>query len=170
MERYIEHHRAQLLAETDQRGRLYGRSADRFDAVDEDAEFVMRAFKLLGACPITGILFEAVRGSRFTFESDALVTLMRHYNPPPCKIPVHLHSGNGLEDAATIEAILAGADGMWSGLTPQAAQGAHGSSPMFLMNLLRAGNQYVRKMFRYDNGMIMYALGLMSSSSFSSRA
>ena len=55
MERYIEHYRAQLPAETDQRGRLYGRIADRFDAFDEDAKFVMQVFKLLGACPITGI-------------------------------------------------------------------------------------------------------------------
>jgi len=37
-----------------------------------------------------------------------------------------------------------------SGFTPQVARGAHGSSMMFLTNLLRAGNQHVRKMFRFD--------------------
>ena len=150
IERYISHYRTQLPEENERQGRLYVRIADPFDAFDEDAEFVMQVFKLLGSSPITGILFEDVRGSRFTFESNELIRLMRHYNPPPCKILVHPHSGNGLEDAATIEAILAGADGVWSGFTPQAAQGAHGSSMMFLTNLLRAGNQHVRKKFRFD--------------------
>ena len=150
IERYIAHYRAQLPAETARRGRLYVRIADPFDAFDEDAEFPMQVFKFLGASPITGILFEDVRGSRFTFESNELIRLMRHYNPPPCKILVHPHSSNGLEDAATIEAILAGADGVWSGFTPQAAQGARGSSVMFLTNLLRAGNQHVRKIFWID--------------------
>ena len=39
---------------------------------------------------------------------------------------------------------------MRSGFTPQVARGAHGSSMMFLTNLLRAGNQHVRKIFRFD--------------------
>ncbi len=105
---------------------------------------------LLGAAPITGILFEDVRGSRFIFESNELIRLMRRYSPAPRKILVHPHSGNGMEDAATVEAILAGADGVWSGFTPQAAQGAHGSAMMFLTNLLRARNRHVRDIFRFE--------------------
>ena len=97
--------------------------------------------------PVTGILLEDVRGTRFTFESCELVRLMRHYNPEPRTILVHPHSGNGMEDAATVEAVLAGADGVWSGLTPQAAQGGHGSIMMFLTNLMRAGNRQVTGQF-----------------------
>ena len=148
--RYIAHHRAHLPAETDRRGRIYIRIADAFDAFDEDPEFTTRVFKLLGESPITGILFEDVRGSRFLFETCELIRLMRRYNPAPRKILVHPHSGNGMEDAATVEAILAGADGVWSGFTPQAAQGAHGSTMMFLTNLLRARNPHVERMFRVE--------------------
>ena len=93
--------------------------ADIFDAFDDDPQYVVQVLKLLGASPITGILYEDVRGSRFTFESNALVRLMRRYVPPPRKILAHPHSGNGMEDAATIEAVLAGADGVWAGFTPR---------------------------------------------------
>ncbi len=148
LDRYVRHFRARLPAESARTGRIHVRVADPFDAFDEDPESVMRAFKRLGALPISGILFEDVRGTRFTFESNEIIRLARHYNPVPRKILVHPHSGNGLEDAATIEAILAGADGLWSGFTPQAAQGAHGSVMMFLANLLRAGNPHVREMYR----------------------
>jgi isopropylmalate/homocitrate/citramalate synthase len=144
----VGYYRSRLPAQSARTGRIHVRVADPFDAFDEDPEGVMRAFKHLGALPISGILFEDVRGSRFTFESNEIIRLARHYNPCPRRILVHPHSGNGLEDAATIDAILAGADGLWSGFTPHAAQGAHGSVMMFLSNLLRAGNPHVREMYR----------------------
>ena len=148
IDRYIRHYRAQLPPETERQGRIWIRIADIFDAFDDDPEYVVQVFKLLGASPITGILYEDVRGSRFTFESNALVRLMRRYVAPPRKILAHPHSGNGMEDAATIEAVLAGADGVWSGFTPQAAQGGHGSALMFLTNLVRAGNPHVQRLYQ----------------------
>lgn len=148
IDRYIRHYRAQLPPETERQGRIWIRIADIFDAFDDDPEYVVQVFKLLGASPITGILYEDVRGSRFIFESNALVRLMRRYVPPPRKILAHPHSGNGMEDAATIEAVLAGADGVWSGFTPQAAQGGHGSALMFLTNLVRAGNPHVQRLYQ----------------------
>ncbi len=123
IDHYIRHYRARLPHETERQDRIYIRMADIFDAFDDDPRHVVRVFKLLGASPITGILYEDVRDSRFTFESNALVRLMRRYLPRPRKIPVHPHSGNGMEDAATIEAVVAGANDVWSGFTPQAAQG-----------------------------------------------
>ena len=144
---HVRHYRQRLPAESERRGRIYIRIADAFDAFDEDPEFVLGYFKLIGELPVTGILFEDVRGTRFTFESNELISLMRHYNPEPRRILVHPHSGNGLEDAATVEAVLAGADGVWSGFTPQAAQGGHGSIMMFLANLLRARNGHVVRQF-----------------------
>ena len=150
IDRYIRHYRAVLPPETEHRGRIYIRIADIFDAFDDDPRYVVQVLKLLGASPITGILYEDVRGSRFTFESNALVRLMRRYLPPPRKILAHPHSGNGMEDAATIEAVLEGADGVWSGFTPQAAQGGHGSALMFLTNLVRAGNPHVQRLYQLD--------------------
>ena len=148
IDRYIRHYRAALPPETEREGRIWIRMADIFDAFDDDPHYVARVLKLLGASPITGILYEDVRGSRFIFESNALVRLMRRYVPPPRKILAHPHSGNGMEDAATIEAVLEGADGVWSGFTPQAAQGGHGSALMFLTNLVRAGNPHVERLYR----------------------
>ena len=148
IDRYVRHYRAQLPPETERAGRIYIRMADIFDAFDDDPRYVVQVLKLLGALPITGILYEDVRGSRFTFESNALVRLMRRYVVPPRKILAHPHSGNGMEDAATIEAVLAGADGVWSGFTPQAAQGGHGSALMFLTNLVRAGNPNVQRLYQ----------------------
>ena len=150
IDRYIRHYRAQLPPETERQGRIYVRIADIFDAFDDDPAYVVRALKLLGASPIAGILYEDVRGSRFVFESNALVRLMRRYLPPPRKILAHPHSGNGMEDAATIEAVLEGADGVWAGFTPQAAQGGHGSALMFLTNLVRAGNPHVQRLYRLE--------------------
>ena len=150
IDRYIRHYRAQLPPETERQGRIYIRIADVFDAFDDDPQYVVQVLKLLGASPITGILYEDVRGSRFTFESNALVRLMRRYAPPPRKILAHPHSGNGMEDAATIEAVLAGADGVWAGFTPQAAQGGHGSALMFLTNLVRAGNPHVQRLYQLE--------------------
>ena len=89
IDRYIRHYRAQLPPETQRHGRIYIRMADIFDAFDDDPQYVVQVFKLLGASPITGILYEDVRGSRFTFESNALVRLMRRYVPPPRKILAH---------------------------------------------------------------------------------
>ena len=148
IDRYIRHYRAALPPETERQGRIYIRMADIFDAFDDDPRYVVQVLKLLGASPITGILYEDVRGSRFVFESNALVRLMRRYFPPPRKILAHPHSGNGMEDAATIEAVVAGADGVWSGFTPQAAQGGHGSALMFLTNLVRAGNPHVQRLYQ----------------------
>ena len=150
IDRYIRHYRAQLPPETARVGRIWIRMADIFDAFDDDPHYVVQVLKLLGASPITGILYEDVRGSRFIFESNALVRLMRRYVPPPRKILAHPHSGNGMEDAATIEAVLEGADGVWAGFTPQAAQGGHGSALMFLTNLVRAGNPHVKRLYQLE--------------------
>ena len=145
----IEYMRAQVLPEaSERRGRIYMRFLDIFDAWDEDPDFVAKVMKLLSNMPIQAIIFEDVRGTHFPFQTAELVKLIRRYHPPPVPILVHPHSGNGLEDASVIEAVLAGADGVWAGFTPEAAMGAHGSTAMLFSNLLRAGNPHVKK--NYD--------------------
>ena len=145
----IEYMRGKVLPpSSSKRGRIYMRFLDIFDAWDEDPDLVARVMKLLSYMPIDAIIFEDVRGTHFPFQTAELVRLIRRYHQPPVPILVHPHSGNGLEDASVIEAVLAGADGVWAGFTPEAAMGAHGSTAMLFSNLLRAGNQHV--MMNYD--------------------
>ena len=87
LDAHVRHFREQLPVESERAGRIYVRIGDAFDAFDEDPEHVLRVFKLLGALPITGILFEDVRGTRFIFESNELIRLMRHYNPGSTQDP-----------------------------------------------------------------------------------
>jgi hypothetical protein len=147
---HIAHYRRLLPPETDRVGRIYVRLADPFDTYDEDPAYLVRVVRRLGEEPITGLLFEDVKGTRFPFETYALVRMMRRYHPRPRKILAHPHTANGTEDAAVLEAILAGGDGVWSGFTPQAAQGGHGSALMMLTNLMRARNPRVRALFNTE--------------------
>jgi isopropylmalate/homocitrate/citramalate synthase len=142
--------RERLPRPTKRRGRIYMRLADVFDAWDEDPEFLVRVLKLFAALPVQGIMFEDVRGTHFPFHTAELVRLMRRYSPPPRLILLHPHSGNGMEDASVLEGVLAGADGVWAGFAPSAAQGYHGSTMMLIANLLRAGNRKVARTFRVE--------------------
>ena len=138
-----------LPKRTKRRGRIYARFLDIFDAWDEDPAIVVQALKLLRSLPVDAVIFEDVRGTHFPFQTAELVKLIRRYTPEDRVVLVHPHSGNGMEDATVIEAILAGADGVWAGFTPHAAQGAHGSSLMLLSNLARAGNPHIEKIYRF---------------------
>jgi isopropylmalate/homocitrate/citramalate synthase len=150
LRRHIREYRRLLPSPTERRGRIYVRLADPFDTYDDDPSYLLQIIKMLGEEEITGILFEDVKGTRFPFETYALVKMMRHYHPKPRKILAHPHTANGTEDAAALECILAGGDGVWSGFTPQAAQGGHGSALMFLTNLMRARNPHVRRLFNTE--------------------
>ena len=147
---HVREYRRLLPPHGTRSGRIYVRLADPFDTYDEDPAYLLQITKMLGEEDITGILFEDVKGTRFPFETYALVRLMRHYHPKPRKILAHPHTANGTEDAAVLECILAGGDGVWSGFTPQAAQGGHGSALMLLTNLMRARNPHVRRLFNTE--------------------
>ena len=148
--RNVEYLRDILPQPTDRRGRIFIRFVDIFDAWDQDPEFLTRVLKLLQQLPIQAVIFEDVRGTHFPFQNAELVRLIRKYVTPPRLVLVHSHSGNGMEDAAAIDAILAGADGIWAGLSPHAAQGAHSSGAMLICNLLRAGNEHVKDTYAVD--------------------
>ena len=147
---HVSEYRRILPPHGERAGRLYIRLADPFDTYDEDPSYLLQIIKTLGEQDITGIMFEDVKGTRFPFETYALVRLMRHYHPKLRKILAHPHMANGTEDAAVLECILAGGDGVWSGFTPQGAQGGHGSALMLLTNLMRARNPHVRRLFNTE--------------------
>lgn len=92
---------------------------------------------------VTGLSFEDDRGTYFPFQVGAYVEVARAYLPDQ-KILVHMHAGGGFENASLIEAILAGADGVWGGLPKRAAIIGHASLGELLANLVRADNPNVR--------------------------
>ena len=153
IERSILFMREKLPAESARRGRIYVNLADFFNTYDEYPEFLLRVLKLLQTMPIGAILYEDSRGTHFHFQTYEIVKLLRRYNPTPRKILVHPHSGNGLEDAAMIDAILGGADGIWAALTPHGGQIGHGSSLMLLSNLMRAGNLHIKDTYALERLM-----------------
>ena len=145
--RNVEYLREILPEPSARRGRIFIRIVDIFDAWDQDPELLTQVLKLLQQLPIQAVIFEDVRGTHFPFQNAEMVRLIRKYVEPPRLVLVHSHSGNGMEDAAAIDAILAGADGIWAGLSPHAAQGAHSSGAMLICNLLRAGNEQVNETY-----------------------
>ena len=147
IERSYTFMRERLPAESARRGRIYVNVADFFDVFDEDTDHLLRVLKLFADKPIGALMFEDTRGTHFPFQTVEIVKLLRRYAPQPRKILVHPHAANGLEDAAVIDALLAGADGLWAAFTPHAAQIGHASSLMLLSNLMRAGNPHVEKLF-----------------------
>ena len=150
IERSILFMREKLPAESAGRGRIYVNLPDFFNTYDDHPEFLLRVLKLLQTMPIGAVLFEDTRGTHFHFQTYEIVKLLRRYNPTPRKILVHPHSGNGLEDAAMIDAILGGADGIWTAFTPHGGLIGHGSSLMLLSNLLRAGNPHVKDAYALE--------------------
>lgn len=131
-------------------GRLLLNLQDLHDALDDTPGYVAEALALAARLPIDGVMFEDARGTRLPAQAAALVELVRAFVPPPRLLLVHPHAGNGLEHASVIEALLAGADGTWIGLLPEAAYIGHAASLVLLTNLARAGNPHVARRFRLD--------------------
>ena len=145
--RNIEYLREILPAPSERRGRIFARLVDIFDVWDQDPEFLTRVLKLLRRLPVQAVIFEDVRGTHFPFQNAELVSLIRKYTPSPRLVLVHSHSNNCMEEAAVIDSILAGADGIWAGFSPHAAQGTHCCAATLICNLLRAGNEHVKDLY-----------------------
>ena len=148
IERSYAFMRERLPTESARAGRIYANIADFFDVFDEDTDQLLRVLKLLAEKSISALMFEDTRGTHFPFQTVEIVKLLRRYAPEPRKILVHPHAANGLDDATVIDALLAGADGLWAAFTPHAAQIGHASSLMLLSNLLRAGNPHIEKLYK----------------------
>jgi hypothetical protein len=115
---------------------------DGCDAFHSNLDQTCEILQLIRATGVTGLSFEDDRGTYFPFQVGAYVETARWYLPDQ-KILVHMHAGGGFENASLIEAILAGADGVWGGLPKRAAIIGHASLGELLANLMRAGNQNV---------------------------
>lgn len=93
---------------------------------------------------VVAILMEEGRGCANHMDYGVITRWLRKHFPVEEKyrILVHAHAGDGnTQDAAGIEAALHGGNGVWSAIIPQAAQGGHNSSLVFLDNMFHLGNE-----------------------------
>jgi len=120
---------------------------DGCDAFSENLEQTCDVLRLLAELPIEGVSMEDDRGTYMPFQVGAYVAIARSFLPPPKKLVVHMHAGGGFENASLIEALLAGADGVWGGLPKRAAIIGHASIGELLANLVRVGNPHVARAY-----------------------
>lgn len=118
---------------------------DGCDAMAQAPDAMFTVLERLAAEPIEGVSFEDERGTYMPFQIGAFVAAMRGFLPPPCKLLVHVHAGAGFENAAVIEALLNGADGVWGALPKRAASIGHASLGELMANLVRVGNPFMRE-------------------------
>ena len=116
---------------------------DGCDAFATNLEQTCQILEVIARSGVTGLSFEDDRGTYFPFQVGAYVEIARQYLPIQ-KILVHMHAGGGFENASLIEALLAGADGVWGGLPKRAAIIGHASLGELLANLVRADNPHAR--------------------------
>ena len=130
--------------------RIYINYRDLPDAYAEDWHWLAEVTKLLGTQAISAVTFEDPKGTLFPFQIGGITAMLRRLIPEDMLILVHIHTGNGMENAGVIEAILAGADGVWSGLAKEAAYIGHASTAEFLANLMRFNNAHIER-FNLEN-------------------
>lgn len=142
--------RANIQGERGGPPRIYFNVVDLVDAFFADRDWCCEILALLAAQGVDALSFEDGRGTYFPYQIGAMVTAARAYLNPGQKILFHIHAGNGMENAAVIEALLAGADGYWAGLDKESSTIGHASMAELLANLVRAGNQTVARRYRVD--------------------
>ena len=122
---------------------------DGCDGFAEDPDAACEILRLLAEQPIEGVSFEDDRGTYMPFQVGAYTAVARRLLPEPLKLLVHIHAGAGFENAAVIEALLNGADGVWGGLPKRAAIIGHASLGELIANLVRVGNSNMQE-YRLD--------------------
>lgn len=124
--------------------RIYINYQDGTDAFFEDWRWIVQLTRALAEHKaVSAITFEDGKGTVFPFQVGAMTALIRKHLRPDQLLLVHMHSGIGMENACLLEAILQGADGIWSGFTREAATCGHAPSSEFIANLARIGNDSV---------------------------
>lgn len=121
--------------------RIFINIVDGCDGFAEDPKTACEILSLLADQPIEGVSFEDDRGTYMPFQVGAYTAIARQLLPASMKLLVHIHAGGGFENAAVIEALLNGADGVWGGLPKRAAIIGHASLGELIANLVRIGNR-----------------------------
>ena len=127
--------------------RIYINVVDLIDAFFADRNWCCEVLQLLSELKVNAVSFEDDRGTFFPFQVAAMVGAMKAYLRADQLVLFHCHSGNGMENASVIDALLAGADGYWAGLEKESSTIGHASMGELIANLARAGNQIVTQKY-----------------------
>ena len=130
--------------------KLYINFQDFFDCFTQDLNWTLQLVNLLNETPIAAITFEDGRGTFLPFQVGAMTKIIKTVLHKDKLLLLHLHSGNGTENAGLIEGILNGADGIWAGFTKEAATIGHASTSEFLVNLMRFGNTAIQEKYKLN--------------------
>ncbi len=121
-------------------GRIYINIVDLMDTFMADRDYALDVLACLATLAVDGVSFEDGRGSYFPFQVGAVVAATKAVLPANFAILFHCHSGNGMDNASVIEALLQGATGYWGGLERTSSTIGHASVGELMANLARAGN------------------------------
>lgn len=130
--------------------RIYLNVVDLIDAFFADRPWCFQMLDLLAELDVDAVSFEDGRGSYFPFQVGAMVKAMKALLRPGQKVLFHAHTGNGMENAAVLEALLEGADGYWAGMEKESSTIGHASMGELVANLVRAGNAQMAARYRVD--------------------
>lgn len=92
--------------------------------------------------------FEDGRGTYFPFQVGASVGAAKTLLRLEQKVLFHAHTGNDMENASALEALLAGAGGYWGGMERTSSTIGHASLGDLIANLMRAGNEHMSRRFQ----------------------
>lgn len=135
--------RSNVIGEEGGAPRIIVNIVDACDAFVEDLEWTCEFVALLAGLPIEGVSLEDDRGTFLPFQVADFVAIARDILGPVPRLLVHVHGGAGFENASVMEALLAGADGVWAGLPKRTAVSGHASLAELIANLVRVGNVHM---------------------------
>ena len=132
--------------------RIYVNVPDLPDAFYDIAsrDWACQVLGLLAELNVDGVSFEDARGTYFPFQIGAIVRAMKAILGPAQKVLFHSHTGNGMENASVLEALLEGADGYWAGMDKESSTIGHASMGELVANLMRAGNPAMAAKYKVE--------------------
>lgn len=113
---------------------------DACDAFAERLDLVCQVLEVLATLDIEGVSIEDDRGTFLPFQITSFVEIAKIILPANMQLLVHLHNAAGVENAATLDALLAGASGVWGSLPKAGGIAGHASLGELIANLVRIGN------------------------------
>ncbi|MET3133085.1 hypothetical protein AAKU55_003367 [Oxalobacteraceae bacterium GrIS 1.11] len=128
--------------------RIYINLIDLPDVFFGERELACAVLRRLADENVDAVSFEDGRGTFFPFQIGAIVGALKAMLKPAQKVLLHIHAGNGMENAAVIEALLQGADGYWAGMARGAAMIGHASLGELIASLARAGNPHMAQRYQ----------------------
>ncbi len=136
---------ANIVGDGGAMSRVFLNVQDGLDAFLDDWAAVARVcFALAKHSNVAALTFEDGKGTAMPFQVSAVTRLFKAVAGDK-PVLVHMHAGSGLENANMIEAMLAGADGIWAGFVREAATNGHAPTSEFLANLARLNNRHVER-------------------------